>query len=508
MKQSTLHLVSSVLVTIALLLWGGCSKDEAEPANPEGADSTSDDANSKPKGEKQSTNSDDASSKSKYKEELAKIKSLGEPTTWADLNTWYKAVPAANNSALAYLETRKSIPPWGPVDNAYTIAQNRWKRSKNYNPSTLRIHPSLLPSVRAKLIARNAQINQLLNFYSTSPANQPARFPVDWNNGWNTLLPHLAPLKKDANLLIMRSRIFADAGNAGEAIRSILAVHRLAHLLEGEPSMISVLVQQALCYIADEQIERLLNQFALNDAQLLALHRSIASFNVPTQYANAFIGERCSVIATDETVRNGSSAEIQKIGGGGEVLEKAMVQHLKNRSVAGRDLDMTFYLEFQNSMIKLFKSGYPQLPASHEKYNENVKTLARISEIKELISGKPNPKYILSSMMLPAWFTLTEKKSRIWRWSLQQQLAGTAIAIERYRLAHRTLPQSLNQLVPQFLSSLPVDPCNEGKSLRYVAGANDQFMLSSIEGDNQKPKHPHPAPDIYTFGVNPALRGR
>ena len=318
----------------------------------------------------------------------------------------------------------------------------------------------------------------------------------------------MAWLRSDANLLILRSRIFADAGNAGEAIRSILAVHRLAHLLDGEPSVISVLQQGNIFSIADEQIERLLNQFALNDAQLLALHQSIASFNVPTQYANAFIGERCSVIATDETARNGSSAEIQKIGGGGEVLEKATVQYLKNRSVAGRDLDMTFYLEFQNSMIKLFKSGYPQLPASHEKYNENVKTLARISEIKELISGKPNPKYILSSMMLPAWFTLTEKKSRIWRWSLQQQLAGTAIAIERYRLANRTLPQSLNQLIPQFLSTLPVDPYSEGKTLRYAAGANGSFMLSSIESDNQKPKHPHPAPDIYTFGVNPALRGR
>ena len=78
MKQSTLRLVSSVLVTIALLLWGGCGKDEAEKTNSEGANSTSDDANSH----------------SKYKEELAKIKSLGEPTTLADLNTWHKAVPA------------------------------------------------------------------------------------------------------------------------------------------------------------------------------------------------------------------------------------------------------------------------------------------------------------------------------------------------------------------------------------------------------------------------------
>ena len=75
MKQSSLHLVSSVLVTIALLLWGGCGKDEAEKTNSEGANSISDDANSH----------------SKYKEELAKIKSVGEPTTLADLNTWHKA---------------------------------------------------------------------------------------------------------------------------------------------------------------------------------------------------------------------------------------------------------------------------------------------------------------------------------------------------------------------------------------------------------------------------------
>ena len=82
------------------------------------------------------------------------------------------------------------------------------------------------------------------------------------------------------------------------------------------------------------------------------------------------------------------------------------------------------------------------------------------------------------------------------------------MAIERYRMANRTLPQSLNQLVPQFLSALPVDPYNEGNPLRYAAGANGSFMLSSIENDKRKPPHPHPAPNMYTFGVNPALRGR
>ena len=476
MKQSTLHLVSSVLYAIALILWVGCGKDDAS---------------------------------SKYKEELAKIQSSGEPTTNADLNTWHKAVPAEKNSTQAYLETRKSLPAnSGKLFSDWNKAKAKSRRSKNFNPSALRIPPSLLPSVRAQLIAHNVQINQLLNFYSISPANQPARFSVDWNNGMSTGLPHLAWLKGDVNLLTRRSRIYADAGNAGEAIRSILAAHRLAHLLNGEPSLMSVLVQQALYGIADEQIERLLNQFALNDAQLVALHQSIASFNVAAQYANAFIGERCMGIATEETARNGSAAEIQRIDKHGELLKEELIQHLKNRSVADRDLDMMLFLEFNNSLIKLFKSGYPQLPASHEKYNENVKTSARISELNELINDKSNPTYIISQMLGQSLTRFGVKDGHSRRWSLLQQLAGTAMAIERYRLANRTLPQSLNQLVPQFLSSLPVDPYSEGKTLRYAAGANGSFMLSSIESENKKPKHPHPAPDIYTFGVNPALRVR
>ena len=111
-------------------------------------------------------------------------------------------------------------------------------------------------------------------------------------------------------------------------------------------------------------------------------------------------------------------------------------------------------------------------------------------------------------MLLPALTDLGGKDSKSQQWSLLQQLAGTAMAIERYRLANRTLPQSLDQLIPQFLSSLPVDPYNEGKPLRYAAGANGSFQLTSIENEKRKPPHPHPAPNMYTFGVNPALRGR
>ena len=164
----------------------------------------------------------------------------------------------------------------------------------------------------------------------------------------------------------------------------------------------------------------------LKESQLLALHQSIASFNVPAQYANAFIGERCVTISAEGIARTGSPAEIQRIDNEGFLLEEKLIQHLKTSTCS--------FTHFTNACI-----GYPNLPTSHEKYNEARETLAQISERNKLISGNSNPKYILSQMLLKTFTKETGKDSKHWRWALQQQLAGTAIAIERLRSFTPTL---------------------------------------------------------------------
>jgi hypothetical protein len=60
-------------------------------------------------------------------------------------------------------------------------------------------------------------------------------------------------------------------------------------------------------------------------------------------------------------------------------------------------------------------------------------------------------------------------------------LARTAIACERYRVAHDKLPAKLDDLAPEFLESAPRDPC-DGKPLRYVNDAGG-VRLYSIGGD-------------------------
>jgi len=62
-------------------------------------------------------------------------------------------------------------------------------------------------------------------------------------------------------------------------------------------------------------------------------------------------------------------------------------------------------------------------------------------------------------------------------------LARAAIALERYRLAHREFPESLDVLVPHFVAQVPHDIIG-GQPLKYRRTDDGQFILYSV-GWNQ-----------------------
>lgn len=89
----------------------------------------------------------------------------------------------------------------------------------------------------------------------------------------------------------------------------------------------------------------------------------------------------------------------------------------------------------------------------------------------------------------------------------QARLAVTALALRRHQLAHRQLPATLAELVPQFLPRVPDDPM-DGKPLRYRARPDGSFLLYSIGWDGKDdggdateppPTASHPA-DWLSFG--------
>jgi hypothetical protein len=88
----------------------------------------------------------------------------------------------------------------------------------------------------------------------------------------------------------------------------------------------------------------------------------------------------------------------------------------------------------------------------------------------------------LSEMFGPYNFGSTVLKTL--RVETARRVLVAAIALKRFQLKHGQLPARLNELVPEFLKSVPIDP-NDGKSLRYHPNADGTYLLYSV-GDDGK----------------------
>jgi hypothetical protein len=93
----------------------------------------------------------------------------------------------------------------------------------------------------------------------------------------------------------------------------------------------------------------------------------------------------------------------------------------------------------------------------------------------------PNRLYLFSHLLLPA---LSKAFLRDADACGRLRAAQAALAIERFRLAHtNALPQSLEQLVPAYLHSVPADPY-DGHPLRFKA-RKAGYVVYSIGRDGK-----------------------
>jgi hypothetical protein len=75
--------------------------------------------------------------------------------------------------------------------------------------------------------------------------------------------------------------------------------------------------------------------------------------------------------------------------------------------------------------------------------------------------------------------TLAVSLRRAMRAETERSLVIGAIALKRYSLRHGRLPDTLDALVPEFLSSVPVDYM-DGKPLKYRSNGDGTFRLYSV----------------------------
>jgi len=384
---------------------------------------------------------------------LQAIRAAGLPTSGAELNAYYPAVPDNENAALV-------------MNQAFVLMRNYPdSRSNEVNWFRLPGRGQQMTNEQIQLLTGYVEMNSnALAKMAGALKLTKSRYPVDFSPGFETLLPHLDTIRELSLLDEYRAVLAIDSGQPTNADASIKEILRMARTLDEEPALISQLVRFSLVRIGIVTLEDRLNAGKLSDAELANLANVFAQQKETHFIARGLIGERAMVVPFFRT----SFAKLKQLSNfEAPQAESPAPQRpslfLKTTGFFERDL--FFYLGAMETNIFFANLPPPQNLA--------------ITNVSEKMAWDARKHYcIISALLLPA---ISSSLTREADGFARMRLATTALAIERFRLAHGRLPENLNELMPQFLSAVPIDPF-DGQPLRYHRLAKG-YVIYSVGSD-------------------------
>ena len=386
--------------------------------------------------------------------QLQAIRAAGLPTSPAELNAWYANVPDDQNAA-------KEIEAAIALLRDYTD-----QRSKEVVHFKLSPHAKSLSTNELALLSGYVDLNREAIAKVRAAITLPAsRYSADLSWGYDTKVPHLAGIKKLAQLEAYEALVAVSDGRTHDVVACIETQLGLARTLDGEPVLISQLVRVACLRIAADTVQRALPLTAWNRAALEEVATNFSTVDRTGFFVRAFIGERATAIPTFRmSIRYLS--RIQADAQNGTVTDgppDAGPQPLGNRVTGFFERDLNFYLQTMGTNIAYARLPPPQSLGIRE-FLENRKQVMQ------------QRYYVLSAMLLPSLSRAVEKEPLGLAYV---RATEAALAVELYRQTNGALPENLQAAGANF-----VDPF-DGASLRYRKRPERGYIIYSVGPDGQ-----------------------
>jgi hypothetical protein len=310
-------------------------------------------------------------------------------------------------------------------------------------------------------------------------ARPDSRFPIGYDDEDKAaiLLPHLAAVKRYSLVLRLRAIAELQAGQTGKALADVKLSLRLVDAIRTEPFLISHLVRIAVLQITLQPVYEGLANHRWSDAQLAELNAELAKLDFLAGYKLAMRGEMnfCQLGTLDYFRRHPERlADLEQTypsgpGEGDNILPPGLEKILYRLIPSG-----VFY---QNQLLCARTMVEFCLPAANLKERTVSPEMARrASAAEEAEIRHRTPDNFFARLFLPSMSGAVERFAYA---QASVDLARTAIALERYRLAHGEFPESLDALAPQFIAQVPHDVIG-GQPLHYRRTSDGQFVLYSV----------------------------
>ena len=323
--------------------------------------------------------------------------------------------------------------------------------SQTYNPSTV---PVPVAEINAKSSAQ------------TPPANLVKENPTLYEIS----LEPLGPMRRLALYVKMDTLVAADARDGERVVQNVRTLLGMARQVDKMPFMLSDLIAMAIASVAWESTIEIIASYpgVLNDAQLAVIAQEFAKDSGPNEI-RAHLGNETDYF--EDTLQRMFTDD----GNGDGRLTPAglrFLQQLSSSPPFERVMDSSATLHALGPAIMTVAPGrkatlvewkkafaaaeeYEQTPIWEWETNPDTSFTAHMHQ-----SNLSNPVIVT---LMPAFGSVIVKSDRTQQ---TREAAMVVVAIERYRLANRVWPATLDALVPMYLATVPLDRC-DGNPLRY-----------------------------------------
>lgn len=333
------------------------------------------------------------------------------------------------------------------------------------------------PTLRAHLAKRQAR----LEMARQAAMAGPIRFEPIGSRSTNPLLPYLADLRSLTTTFGVTILLALHDDRLGEAWTNLLATTCLATSYKPEPILISQLVRFACMGVALEATWSALQAPGWTEEQLAALQQRWETVDLWTGLPETAAYSRAQNAALFQQERREpllgtiSFPELLRDPRNGLAVIQNYWQQNRYRhrgSYEDERAVLLFYRDRELELRRAVRAGtWTEMRPLPGVTNSTPFQPTKPSRVATLLN--------LRQMSLQFAQRGVTPLSRAAETEARRRLVVTALALERYHRRHAQYPDSLANLVPDFLKAAPIDFMN-GQPLQYSRTRDGHFKLYSV----------------------------
>jgi hypothetical protein len=277
----------------------------------------------------------------------------------------------------------------------------------------------------------------------------------------STLVPHVQDVREFCFALRAAAVWQAHQANFEQAVQDVQASVHASRPLRHEPFLVSHLVRLAALNEACGTMERIVAQGQPSAKLLESTQKLFADQHVIDGWYDALAGERAGIHQIFESIAQGklAPATIPLSMGLRRRWHDDITDHFTGLSARASHIWM-----LEHFTAKL---ATRELPAK-ERHR-------RLEELREQADNAPA---LARSLLVTPFREMFDPALRV---QAKLNAAVVALAVERFRLKHQRWPNKLDELVPEFLDAVPLDPYDD-EPLRFRT-TKDGVVIYSVGPD-------------------------